>query len=685
VAGRGAVNAFPATKRAVAMATLLAASAGASAATYATRVAAGPEYNCAVVNGAAWCWGNNANGQLGNGTLDMSGVPVPVAGLGSGVSAIAASGSHACAVVNGAAKCWGHNGSGQLGDNTIVQRTTPVQVAGLEIGVTAIATGYHHSCAIVSGAVKCWGANLAYGQLGDGTSNQSLAPVQVTGLTGGATAISSGRTHTCAVVYGQAYCWGSGGDGELGTGGTSLSRVPVAVATLPAGATAVAGGGYFSCAAAGGAARCWGFGGSGQLGQGAYSNSALPVQPVGLSSGVTAVAAGDSYHACAVAGGGLHCWGYNNWGQLGHPAATGGSSSPLPVVGLASGVRAVTAGNNHTCATAARAVHCWGGNTLGQLGTGSASDRATSPVLAIAAPPTRNPQGDANGNGAADLFWREAAPGKGLSWWTMSGAAIAGANYFEVGAEWQVAAVGDLGGDGKADLVWRRATDGATYLWTLDGLVPTGFFDLGILDPAAWQVAGVGDLDADGRDDLVWRHADGTLYAWLMNNGAIVGQGVSGNPGAAWQVAGIADLNGDGKADLLMRHTANGEAYALFMNGVAIAGGGSYGALDPAAWAIPAVADFDGDGVADILWRSTAGDTFLWRIDGPAVIDSTFLGNPGAAWQVAAAADLDGDGKADLVWRHADGSAYYWKMNGATPVAFQPIGNPGAGWQVVAP
>ncbi|HRA22796.1 MAG TPA: VCBS repeat-containing protein, partial [Usitatibacteraceae bacterium] len=110
-------------------------------------------------------------------------------------------------------------------------------------------------------------------------------------------------------------------------------------------------------------------------------------------------------------------------------------------------------------------------------------------------------RGDVNGDGKADLFWRTAAPGTGLSWWTMNGSAATAANYHDVDPAWQIADVGDLDGDGKTDLVWWRSTDGAAYLWTLDGFAVKGFADLGVLDPATWSLVGAADLDGDGKDD----------------------------------------------------------------------------------------------------------------------------------------------------------------------------------------
>jgi alpha-tubulin suppressor-like RCC1 family protein len=83
-----------------------------------------------------------------------------------------------CAVVSGAAYCWGYNYSGQLGDNTTDTRNAPVPVKGLVSGVTAINAGLTHTCAITNGRAYCWGNN-SRGQLGDGTNTSSLVPVAV--------------------------------------------------------------------------------------------------------------------------------------------------------------------------------------------------------------------------------------------------------------------------------------------------------------------------------------------------------------------------------------------------------------------------------------------------------------------------------------------------------------------------
>jgi FG-GAP-like repeat len=292
---------------------------------------------------------------------------------------------------------------------------------------------------------------------------------------------------------------------------------------------------------------------------------------------------------------------------------------------------------------------------------------------------------DTAGDGRGDLFWRQAAPATGLSWWTMLGNALVGSNYHDVDPAWQIADTGDFDGDGRADLVWRRASDGATYLWTLNGLGFKGFFDLGILNPAQWTLAGSADLNGDGKSDIVWRGTDGTVYLWLMNGGTIVNQGVAGNPGADWAIIDLADMNGDGKADIVFRNTNTGAVFVWFMNGLAVASGGTAGILDPALWTLQGAADFNGDGKADLLWRHVSGDTWVWIMNGATFVSGASIGNPGPGWSVKALVDLDGDGKVDTIWRHTDGTTYFWKMNGASVTSYLPISNPGGTWQLVAP
>ena len=145
-------------------------------------------------------------------------------------------------------------------------------------------------------------------------------------------------------MLGQQLC------GQLGDG-TSTQRVtPTPVSRLGSGVAALAVGGYHTCAlTTGGASTCWGDNQYGQLGDGTRTQRVTPTPVIGLDSGVAGVAAGYS-HTCAVTtGGGVLCWGYNQYGQLGDGTTTQ-RVTPTPVSGLGTGVAALAAGRYHTCA-----------------------------------------------------------------------------------------------------------------------------------------------------------------------------------------------------------------------------------------------------------------------------------------------------------------------------------------------
>jgi alpha-tubulin suppressor-like RCC1 family protein len=296
----------------------------------------------------------------------------------SNIAAIDAGNDRTCAVTaSGGVKCWGSNTYGGIGDGTTIAWPGPVDVAGLSSGASLVAAGRGHSCAVTAGGgVKCWGLN-DFGELGDGTAVLNrLTPGDVAGLSSGVVAIASGGIHTCAIAIGGALkCWGFNGFGQLGDGTTTNRFTPVGVAGLSSGVVAVTTNetfGAHTCAlTAAGGVKCWGANDIGQLGDGTQTSRLTPVDVLGLSSGVAGIAAGVR-HTCAVTGAGaVKCWGYDpDFGVRTAPVSTP----------LTSGIAAIAAGYEFTCAlTAGGGVKCWGSGGEGQLGDGAFTNR-TVPV-----------------------------------------------------------------------------------------------------------------------------------------------------------------------------------------------------------------------------------------------------------------------------------------------------------------
>jgi alpha-tubulin suppressor-like RCC1 family protein len=202
---------------------------------------AGGLHSCAIttplLGSAAYCWGDDQSGQLGNGAVGQSFAyysPKPVTG-GLTFIAITAGYTHTCALAPGGIPyCWGGNTTGQLGDGSNTLRTAPTAVSG-GLAFFGISAGMSHTCAVTAaGAVWCWGSNGS-GQLGDGTTTNSNVPVLVT-VAGGLAfkAVSAGDLHTCAVTTTNiAYCWGNNQYGQLGDGTQITRLVPTKVAFQP--------------------------------------------------------------------------------------------------------------------------------------------------------------------------------------------------------------------------------------------------------------------------------------------------------------------------------------------------------------------------------------------------------------------------------------------------------------------
>jgi alpha-tubulin suppressor-like RCC1 family protein len=340
-------------------------------------IACGGAFTCALTSaGGAKCWGKNGFGELGDGSNFGSGVPVDVVGLGSALVSITAGENHACGLTErGAVHCWGWNHDGQLGNGTHEDSNIPVAVAGLPEDIVAIAAGARHNCAMTSaGGLRCWGYGSA-GQLGDGLKATSTVPVPVIGLGSDVLAVDPGFSHTCALTSQGVACWGSNYYGQLGNGTNVPSPTPSGVVDLDGSFVALSSTYAHSCVVgAAGTVHCWGRNMEGQLGAGATdSTSNVPVVVATADVNPLDVASGE-FHTCILtSAGSIHCWGWNEWGQLGDGSTTP-RSTPVQVVGLESGVDLVASGGGHSCARKKQHLRCWGANNFGQLGNGRPMD-----------------------------------------------------------------------------------------------------------------------------------------------------------------------------------------------------------------------------------------------------------------------------------------------------------------------
>ncbi len=220
--------------------------------------------------------------------------------------------------------CWGENAFGQLGDGTTIDREFPTQVSGLH-DVREVSAGHGHTCAVKhGGAVWCWGRN-EHGQLGDGTTTDAHAP-KLTAI-GEAVQVACGEAFSCARRGdGSTMCWGSGKYGQNGDATFGDRDVPTVV-PIAAATRELALGDEFACArGVDDRVRCWGRSDHGQLGRGLLGGATGVVAeiapwPAGLDGGKVSMLRAGARHACArlefPAGSAIACWGSGTHGELG--------------------------------------------------------------------------------------------------------------------------------------------------------------------------------------------------------------------------------------------------------------------------------------------------------------------------------------------------------------------------------
>lgn len=349
-------------------------------------MAAGIDHSCAAVSPSDFrCWGANTSGQIGDNSLAPATTPYRHVGL-TNVQVVGAGSGHTCVATATGLFCWGSNSNGQVGAGAggATRYLVPNLVSGLPSAPTDLALGNAHTCAIASARLFCWGDNSS-GQLGIGDTIDQPAPVEVTGLAAAPVEVSAFINQTCVrFSTGRIQCFGANNRGQIGDGSTELTRLTPSDVVGITDAVQVAAGNSHTCALrANGQVLCWGDNNVGQLGLGTRDSTAhnIPVATNPLSSTARQLALG-STHTCARTDLGVECWGENLNHQCGSDNAIPADRwivSPRPVVGVEVSDE-VGAGSLHTCVRMGTALRCFGDNSYGQLGDGSAVPSSFTPV-----------------------------------------------------------------------------------------------------------------------------------------------------------------------------------------------------------------------------------------------------------------------------------------------------------------
>ena len=661
-----------------------------------------------TATGQVYAWGNDSYGQLGQGYnnwgMDQA-LPVLVPGLNNIVLIRPFGGSVLALDSNGDVWAWGDNYWGQLGLGNSINTPQPTKVPGLS-GVTSLSamsalnnmamgipmSGAYALASKSDGSVWAWGDNST-GQLGNGSRTSSNVPVRVLGQFG--IGFMNVEPAVLDVLVGGVSVMGNSpwNGFDFGTQAINTTSAPQSMTFSNIGMVSWTG---FTFGAL-----------SSEFAQ--NNNCGVTLLP-GASCTVnftfTPTLAGVRKASLM---GGFNI-GNSNLGGAGGPTLTGTGVAPLAVMSTALGFgtqktafttsRTVSLSNTGNAALTVGTPGVTGaGFSLGATTCGATLAAGTSctlnvnfapvavvaytgnltfvgsnnpggaPVMALsgsgaAAATTR---GDFDGNGMADILWRDLTTGQNAIWLMNSAAIASGAALYTVPPEWEVAGISDFTGDVKSDILWRNSLTGSNALWAMNGAaIASG----NILSSASaeWKIASVADFNGDGLvNDILWFNPVTRQGAiWLTNAGVVSSAAFLGSVATGWQIGGVGDFDGDGKSDILWRNQLTGANILWYINGVALQGYAAVSSV-PSSYSVAGVADFNGDAKADILWRDAAGNNAVWLMNGSAIASAAVIPSvPSPLWSLSRTVDYNGDGKADILWRDTSGNNAMWLMNGTT-------------------